>query len=145
LTDAIIAMVLNNRILPEMRAGKLGGGIISGVDSMAMIATAAFEDRSRGQPFPAVIVPKTSFDRYFEYFLLGMMGLFGSTFLITVATMLGWLPEKRTGVWRILDAIVWLGSSIKVRTSSGSSSSGSSRGFSGGGGTSGGGGSSGSW
>lgn len=145
LTDAVIASVLNNRILPDMRAGKLSAGIISGVDSLVTITTAAFEDRSRGQPFPAVVVEKSPFDQYFEYFLLGMMGLFGSTFVITVATWFGWLPEKRTGVWRILDAIVWLGSNIRVRSSSGSSSSGSSGKFSGGGGTSGGGGSSGGW
>lgn len=145
LPDATILAILTNRILPELRAKNMSGGLISGVDSLAIILTAAFEDRTRGQPVAPIIIPKTALDQGFEYFLLGMMGLFGSTFVIIVATMLGWLPEKRTGVWRILDAIVWLGSSIRVRTSSGSSSSSSSGRFSGGGGTSGGGGSSGSW
>jgi uncharacterized protein len=145
LPDSTIVAILNNRILPELRAKNMPGGLISGVDSLSIILTAAFEDRTRGQPVPPVIVPKTFNDRMFGYFLLGMMGLFGSTFVIIVATMFGWLPEKRTGVWRILDAIVWLGSSIRVRTSSDSSSSGSSGRFSGGGGTAGGGGSSGNW
>lgn len=144
LTDSLIASVLNNRILPEMRAGKLGAGLISGVDSLALISMAAFEDRSRGQPFPAVVVPKSQADQIFEYFLLGLMGLCGSAVVIIFATQLGWLPQKRTGVWRILGLIVWLAGSFRVRSSSGSSA-GSSRGFSGGGGTSGGGGSSGSW
>lgn len=144
LTDAVISAILTNRIVPQLRANNMSGGLMSGVDSMAMILTASFEDKTRGQPVKPIVVEKSPFDEMFGYFLLGLMGLFGSAFLIIAATWFGWLPEKRTGAWRILDAIVWLAGSIKVSSSSGSSSSSSGK-FSGGGGTTGGGGASGSW
>jgi len=84
------------------------------------------------------------------------------TFLIEQATAAGWLPERRTGLWRLLDVVVMIGSALwsllsvimfvanvasLFRGSGGgsSSSSSSSGGLTGGGGDSGGGGATTRW
>ena len=142
LTDAASRLVIENIVLPHFRTGDFAGGVTSGTRSIVTILIAAAEDH--GVAIQPVIPPRTdNGDTWFLRFLVSLMVLWTLTLIIQLATRFGLLPEKRRGLWRILDLIVFLGTSINV-SGSGSSSSGSS-GYSGGGGSSGGGGASGSW
>jgi uncharacterized protein len=147
LPDSLIRAVLDTRVIPALAANDIGGGIHDGVETLRIIFTAAFEDLHRNDPPQPIVMPQTREDKIFLNVLLGFIIFCLLAAAIAGLTMIGVIPEKRRGWWRVLDPIVWLASSISVGTSSSSSSSSSASGggYSGGGGSFGGGGSSGSW
>jgi uncharacterized membrane protein YgcG len=124
------------------------GASIRTAASLAVLLAAI--PAAAAQSAPAPVDALSAFEQsLIEYIVLGIIGLFAAAAVVGVATTAGFLPEKRTGVWRIFTVIDWLGGVICLLSSFGSSSSGSSSSgstsASGSGGSFGGGGSKGNW
>jgi uncharacterized protein len=163
LPDAIAKLIIEEALVPRLRAGRFDTAALAGVDEIIKVLTGR-GDRWKGRAVPSSqphvielppvlnILAITLLGALFLAFFLGMgYVLLGS--LVSTLVYWGALPKKadRHGFWRILDPFDDGRTSGSLRrrpseaSASSSSSSSSSDSFSGGGGSSGGGGASGSW
>jgi uncharacterized protein len=146
LDDDVIGLIMEKRIAPHLAVNGITAAASRGADTIVDVlqrGPAALQASApeQGSWFEA------NRDRMFLRFLGGLIAFLALAMAINLATLAGWLPQQRQGLWRVLDWITGLAGAIKVSSSDSSSSrsSGRSGGYSGGGGTSGGGGASGTW
>jgi uncharacterized protein len=150
LDDAVVGLIMANRIAPYLVVNGVTGAASRGAGAIVEVLRRGPAGLQASAPDQASWL-EANRDRMFFRFLGGFIAFLLLGAAINVANLMGWLPKKKKGPWRVLDWIARIAGSIKVSTSESSSSSGSSGSssrsgsFSGGGGTSGGGGASGSW
>jgi uncharacterized protein len=132
LTDAVSRLIIENGIVPRLRANDFPGGITRGVDDIISVLTGDAEEwkqRAAKRPDTVSPSPSTKSDSIW-------------TVIIVVLVIVGVVVVCAMLLGALCDAIFQILSILALASGRGSSSSG---GFSGGGGSFGGGGASGRW
>jgi uncharacterized protein len=143
LTADLTKRILDDRVLPHLQAGDTTRAATRGSYAITEVLSVGAADLTAQGPDHGSWL-EANRERGFSYFIGTLITILVLGAVISLATLAGWLPAKRKGMWRALDWIVAIAGSISV-SSGDSSSRSSSRPYSGGGGSSGGGGASGSW
>jgi uncharacterized protein len=146
LDDDVVGLIMAKRVMPHLAVNGVTGAASRGADTILEVLRRGPAGLRASEP-EQVSWLEANRDRLFLRFLGGLIAFLVLALAINLATLAGWLPQKKRGLWRVLDWITGLAGAIRVESSSSSSSGSSGRGgrFGGGGGTSGGGGASGNW